>query len=138
MNDRLFDVDSAGRAELRRVLTTALASEPAIVFAYLHGSFAGNRPFHDIDIAVYLSQAAADHTRLSIAMADRLSRRAGRPVDVRVLNAVPVTFFFRAVQGELLVCHDDQRLMELLEYTGRRYLDLAPVLRRATRDAFAS
>ena len=32
---------------------------------------------------------------------------------------------------------DDARLADVLDSIGRRYLDIAPLLRRATRDAFA-
>ena len=86
----------------------------------------------------YLSQAPAEQTRHVVELADRLSRRVGYPVDVRALNEAPLPFVFHALRGELLVSRDDERLAEVLEGTGRRYLDIAPVLRRATRDAFAS
>src|SRR5438045_6187701 len=137
MNDRLFDVDAARRADVARTLADVLTGEPQIVFAHLHGSFIGPLPFHDIDVGVYLDGASAEQTRYVVELADRLSRLVGYPVDVRALNAGPVPFVFCALQGELLVSRDDERLAEVLERTGRRYLDIAPVLRRATRDAFA-
>lgn len=138
MNRALFNVDAARRAEVAQALAEALGAEPHVVFAYLHGSFTGVLPFHDIDVGVYLNSAAFEHTRQAVDLADRLSRRVGYPVDVRVLNAAPVPFVFRALQGEPLISHDDDCLADVLERTGRRYLDLAPLLRRATRDAFAS
>lgn len=136
MRDRLFDIDAVRRAELARTLGDALRGEPQVVFAYLHGSFVGTQPFHDIDVGVYLS-GMAELTRHAVELAGRLSRRVGYPVDVRALNGAPVPFVFHALQGELLVSRDDERLAGVLEDTGRRYLDIAPVLRRATRDAFA-
>ena len=138
MNDRLFNIDAARRAEIARALSEGLGGEPHVVFAYLHGSFIGVLPFHDIDVAVYLNVETSEQTRVAVELADRLSRRVGYPVDVRALNAAPVPFVFRALQGQPLVSHDDDRLAEVLERTGRQYLDLAPVLRRATHDAFAS
>jgi hypothetical protein len=42
-----------------------------------------------------------------------------------------------AVRMAILVNRDDGRLADVLESIGRRYLDIAPLLRRATRDAFA-
>ena len=138
MNHRLFDIDATRRAEVARALSESLDREPHVVFAYVHGSFIGTLPFHDIDVGVYLSSAASDQTRQAVDVADRLSRRVGYPVDVRVLNAAPLPFVFRTLQGDLLVSHDDDCLADVLERTGRRYLDLAPVLRRATREAFAS
>jgi len=138
MNDRLFDVDSARRAVITRLLASALGEERHVVFAYLHGSFLGDRPFHDIDVGVYLSTQPVEHTRRVVELSDRLSRQTGYPVDVRALNEAPVPFVFHALQGELLVSHDDERLADVLESIGRRYLDIAPLLRRATREAFAS
>ena len=138
MNERLFNIDAARRAEVTRALSESLDGEPHVVFAYLHGSFIGTLPFHDIDVGVYLNTASSEPTRQVVDLADRLSRRVGYPVDVRALNAAPVPFVFRALQGEPLISRDDVCLADVLERTGRRYLDLAPLLRRATRDAFAS
>ena len=138
MNHRLLNIDAARRAEVARALSESFGGEPGVVFAYLHGSFVSTLPFHDIDVGVYLNTASSDQTRQAVDLADRLSRRVGFPVDVRVLNAAPVPFVFRALQGEPLVSRDDECLADVLERTGRRYLDLAPWLRRATRDAFAS
>ena len=137
MLDRLFDVDSVQRVEIARLVASTLSDDAHVVFAYLHGSFVGDRPFHDIDVGVYLNTAPVEHTRRAVELADRLSRRVGYPVDVRVLNEAPVPFVFHALQGTLLISHDDACLADVLERSGRRYLDLAPVLRRATRDAFA-
>lgn len=137
MKDRLFDMDAAGRSEISRLLASALNDEPDVIFAYLHGSFLGDRPFHDIDVGVYLNTPSVEHTRRVVELSDRLSRHTGYPVDVRALNEAPVPFVFRALQGELLVSRDDERLADVLESIGRRYLDIAPLLRRAAREAFA-
>ena len=119
MNDRLFNIDATRRAEVARALSDSLDREPHVVFAYLHGSFVGTWPFHDIDVGVYLNSAASDQTRHAVDVADRLSRRVGYPVDVRVLNVAPVPFVFRTLQGELLVSHDDDCLADVLEQIGR-------------------
>ena len=137
MNDQRFDVDHRRRTDIARALAAALASEPSIVFAYLFGSFIHAGPFHDIDVGVYLRNPPSGHTALAVKLADRLSRNVGYPVDVRELNNAPVPFVFHAVQGDLLVSVDDECLANVLERTGLRYLDIAPVLRQATRDAFA-
>jgi uncharacterized protein len=137
VNDRLFDVDEVRREGMRQVISGALSREPDVVFAYLHGSFVGTLPFHDIDVAIYFSDGPSSHTQRIVELADRLASPLGYPVDVRALNDAPLSFAFRAMQGELLVSHDDAVLADVLERTGRRYLDIAPILRRATRDAFA-
>jgi len=36
-------------------VSSIINQQKNIAFAYIHGSFAANKPFRDIDIAVYLS-----------------------------------------------------------------------------------
>lgn len=45
---------------------------------------------------------------------------------------------YHALRGRLLVCNDEDFLTDLIEDVARRYLDLAPLLRRGTKDAFAA
>lgn len=46
------------RADVRRRLAERLAGHPEILFAYLHGSFAEELPFRDIDIGIFLTPEA--------------------------------------------------------------------------------
>ncbi len=72
-------------------LRERLLQDEAIAFAYIHGSFLTNRPFHDVDLAVYLSAEAVlgleYEIRLEVEL-ERVLREAGYffPVDVRLLN----------------------------------------------------
>lgn len=127
----------AERAELTAALEREVAQEPRVVFAYLHGSFLTEPAFHDIDVAVYLDAPGEALTALSVDLGEGLSRVAGRPVDVRPLNEAPVPFRFHAMRGRVLLSRDDERLAALLERTIREYLDIEPLLRRATMEAFA-
>jgi predicted nucleotidyltransferase len=138
VHERLFTIDGDKRGALIDALADALAHEADVVFAYLHGSFVRGDPFHDIDVGVYLAGSPSDQTRRSVDLAVLLSRRVNYPVDVRALNAAPLAFAFHALQGELLISRDDRCLFDTIESVGRRYLDIAPILRRATRDAFTS
>jgi hypothetical protein len=60
------------------------------------------------------------------------------PVDVRALDEAPLAFRFHALRGRLLLSRDDERLAQTIEETTRSYLDIEPILRVATREAFAS
>src|SRR6185295_10319956 len=120
------------------MIADALSRESDVVFAYLHGSFVGTLPFHDLDVAIYFGGGLSPYTQRIVELADRLTSQLGYPIDVRALNDASLSFAFRAMQGELLLSRDDECLADVLERTGRRYLDIAPILRRATRDAFAS
>ncbi len=137
MRDRVFSLDADGRRRTAEALSAVLRAESDVVFAYLHGSFLADLDFHDIDVAVYLDAPEAQHLSRIVELADRLSNAVGFPVDVRPLNTAPVPFAFRALQGELLIVRDEDRLGRVLDEVGARYLDIAPVLLRATREAFA-
>lgn len=123
-------------------LVTALAEEPDVAFAYLHGSFLEGRPFRDIDVGVYLEDtegakpSAAGERILEIA--DRLSAELGIPVDVRPLNSAPPAFAFHVLRGRRLLSRDDDLLAHVMAETARCYLDIEPLLRRATKEAFAT
>ena len=135
--DSLHRADLPKRAELTAALERELGQQPRVVFAYLHGSFLTEPAFHDIDVAVYLDAPREALTALCVDLAERLSRVAGLPFDVRPLNEAPVPFRFHAMRGRVLLSRDDERLADLLERTIREYLDIEPLLRRATIEAFA-
>ena len=123
-------------------LVRALAEQPDVTFAYLYGSFLGKRPFRDVDVGVYLenvdaatSGSAAERT---LEIATRLSAELELPVDVRLLNGAPPTFAFHVLRGRRLLSRNDDLLAHVLAETARRYLDLEPLLRRATKEAFAA
>ncbi len=113
-----------------------LARREEIVFAYAHGSFLREAGFRDIDVAVWTGAGAS--ARADVELAVELSRLVGYPVDVRLANYAPVSFLFHALRGHLLVVRDPRALADLIERTARTYHDRAPLLRQATRDAFAT
>lgn len=134
----LFHADNAEREQKAQVLSAALEAEPDVVFAYLHGSFLGTSGFHDVDVAVCLRGQAERYTDRGLELAASLSARVGMPVDVRVLNGAPTSFLFHVFRtGRLLVSRDDEQLADLIERTVRDYLDIAPLLRRSTVEAFS-
>lgn len=55
-----------------------------------------------------------------------------------MLNESPLSFVYHVLRGRLLVCRDEDFLTQMLEDVPRRYLDLAPLLRQGTKDAFAA
>ena len=77
--------------------------------------------------------------RRELDLAVRLDRETGFPVDMRVLNDAPVTFLFHVFrEGRLLVSRNDERLADLMERTAREYLDMEPLLRQATIEAYGT
>ncbi len=135
MKERLYELGPSGLHRVLEELSNELGSMPEVAFAYLHGSAIEGRPFHDLDVAVYFPGDGAGLPQAA-SLADRLSRRVGMPVDARVLNHAPVSFVFHALKGYPLACRDEALLAEVMEDTVRRYLDIAPLLRRSTREAY--
>jgi predicted nucleotidyltransferase len=134
--ETLHRADAERRAAVADTLARTLDGDPRIVFAYLHGSFVTDLPFHDIDVAVWLDVPAGDLIPISLDLAGRVSEATGLPADVRPLNDAPIAFRFHALRGRLLVCQDEKQLADVMERTVREYLDIEPLLRRATVEAF--
>ena len=133
---RLHAADAAARARVVATLASALAGESDVAFAVLYGSFVDAEAFHDVDVGIHLRTEQPGHL-FSSHLAQRLSEQVGYPVDVRVLNGAPVSFLFHALRGQVLVSRDDL-LGDVMERTMQRYFDIAPLLRRSAKEAFAS
>ena len=134
---RLYRAEAAERERVVHVLTAALEAEPDVEFAWLHGSFLAPGGFHDVDVGVHLHGEADVRSRRALDLGLRLDRDTGFPVDVRVLNDAPVTFLFHVFRGgRLLLSRNDECLADLMERTVREYLDMEPLLRRATIEAY--
>lgn len=131
---RVHRLGAEARAALFRALSEELARRPEVSFAYLFGSVLLEDGFRDVDVAVWTTPVA--HRFVDLDLAARLSRRIGLPVDVRRINDAPLSFMFHAMRGRLLWVKDEHLLATLIERTARRYHDHAPILRRATREAF--
>jgi predicted nucleotidyltransferase len=132
----IYELVASERARIRHLLAAELAREQDVAFAYLYGSFAESQSFRDIDIGVYLVGQANPSERQG-SLTERLSSLLKMPADVRVLNDAPVTFLYHVLRGELLCSRDDLLLSAVMEDTFRRYLDIAPLLRHSTKEAFA-
>jgi predicted nucleotidyltransferase len=136
---RLHYMDRHEREQIEQLLAAELASDRSVAFAYLYGSFAEPRPFRDIDVGVYLRTVSTERvTATSLDLAQRLSDRTRMPVDLRILNVAPVSFLYHVLRGQLVFCRDEAVLVEIMEGTVSRYLDLAPLVRQGTLEAFAT
>lgn len=134
-----YTVQSKARKELLRRLAADLERESAVGFAYLYGSLLDTETVHDIDVGLYLREPmTTPGSAIASEVSARLTATVGLPVDVRVLNEAPLSFLYHVLRGRLLVCHDEDLLTATLEDVARRYLDLAPLLRQGTKDAFAA
>ena len=140
----------AEREAILNTLQRALEVRPEVVFAYVHGSFLEDRPFHDIDLAVYLDPVDVDEQEMSLfvldlafALEESLSQSPGQtavhlPLDVRALNRAPQGFCYQVCRGKLLFSRDEALRTQWVERTVRHYLDLQPLRRRALKEAMTA
>lgn len=139
MKQKLYHLTEDQKHTVTGELLTVLRERGEIVFAYLFGSFVEDRPLHDIDVAVYLSDAReVPALRYALDLSGALSAAARMPVEVTVVNGAPVTFLFHVIRGELILDRDEAVRSGVVEDTVRRYLDLKPFIRRGVREAFAA
>lgn len=134
-----YTIQPEAREVLVRRLAAELEEEPAVGFAYLHGSLLDSEAVHDVDVGLYLRESDVERGSAIVSeLSARLTTVAGLPVDVRVLNEAPLSFVYHVLRGRLLFCRDEDLLTTMLEDVARRYLDLAPLLHQGTKDAFAA
>ncbi len=135
-------LDSRSRERVLERLARVLSEAPRVDFAFLYGSFAEDRPFHDVDVGVHIQNDRGDRVQVAdqdmAALEERLGAAAGFPVDVVVLNGRPAAFLFHVYRGRVILARSEARLTSELEQTMRTYFDIAPVLRHATREAFGA
>jgi predicted nucleotidyltransferase len=138
----------AEREAILHTLQRDLEAQPRVVFAYVHGSFLEDRPFHDVDVAVYVDPAGEREMSLfaldlASSLEESLARTPDRavvylPVDVRVLNRAPLGFCYHVFRGKLLCSRDDTVRTQWVERVVSRYLDLKPLRQRALKEAMTA
>ena len=146
MKNQLFYHSPAEREAMLDALREALRSQPDVLFAYVHGSFLTERPFHDVDVAVYLNTAVERRMgRRLLALSDELGSALSQTpgpipaVDVRALNSAPLGFRYQVLRGGRLLSSRDETLrIRWVVRTVERYLDLKPLRQRALKEAMTA
>jgi predicted nucleotidyltransferase len=128
-------VNRAAREKLFMRLQDLLAGRDDVTFAFVFGSSLDQDEFRDIDIGIWTGPSASP--RLDVELAAEASVALGVPVDVRRVNDAPTAFVFHVLRGRPILVRDESLLATLMERTARDYHDRAPLVQRATRDAFA-
>lgn len=139
MNTKTYTVNTEQKERILKRLADILESREGILFAFVFGSFTGELPFHDIDVAVYLSGAREEAVTLdALELSSLLSGELGMPVDVRPLNLASVPFRYQAIRGRLLFEKDQDLTAQFIEQTMQRYLDMKPFLLTGMKEAFSA
>ncbi|MGB9700896.1 MAG: nucleotidyltransferase domain-containing protein [Thermodesulfobacteriota bacterium] len=139
MIKKLYHLPEEKRERIKHKLKNILENHKEIEFAFLYGSFLEKLPFHDLDLGIYVQNIVkSSATTYALALIGELSRDLKIPVDVQVINFAPLTFIFNVLRGELIINRNDDLLSNIMEQTIKKYLDLKPVLYKATKEAFSS
>ncbi len=134
--------DDATHKRIVDALRQFLATREEIIVAYVHGSYAEGRPFRDLDIAVYVNEAALSESPLSYELMleselqEALREEGLRvPLDVRVLNRAPLSFRYEVIKrGTPVFVRNDDLRADFEAATISRYLDFAPFRREQLRE----
>lgn len=112
---------------------------PDVLFAYVHGSFVQEARFKDIDVAVFLDGLPASPLQVELEFEADLSRIISRyPVDVRVLNAAPLSFRYHVIRhGMAIAVKDEDARSDFVEATLTHYFDFAPFRRGYLKEIFS-
>ena len=111
---------------------------PEIAFAYVYGSVLDSESVHDVDVGLYLDDSQLSRrSDIPDTLTDHLTAVVELPVDVRILNSAPGSFLFHIFRGCLLFSRNEALLTNLLENVPWQYLDIASILRQATKEAFS-
>nr|WP_269746142.1 nucleotidyltransferase domain-containing protein [Syntrophaceticus schinkii] len=105
-------------------------------FAILHGSFLGQHPCHDLDVAVFFDDRLAEEAILDLTMelTVTLTCKLHIPVDVCPLNQANTGFRYHVTKGVLLISRDEEETYDFIEKTWRDYLDFQPLARQVLKD----
>jgi predicted nucleotidyltransferase len=131
-------ISAVQRDRLIEQVIRLLEERSEIVLAVLHGSFLTDRPFRDIDLALYLDPAEIRREVLrdyELEQGVRWSAELGMPIDVRVLNDAPLAFRYHALKGVVLLARDGEFVDEFRARTWDEYCDFAPFAKRYLREA---
>ena len=113
---------------IENALKGLLAKHAEVIFAYVHGSFARGEDFSDIDIALYLGDVPASPLEYELSLEGECREAVPRfPVEVKVLNAAPLSFRYHVLKdGSLLIDRDGEKRAGFQEATLADYFDFAP------------
>jgi len=108
MKTVVYTVSPEQRAEVSRRLRKELERGPGVRFAYLYGSLLESNRVHDVDIGLFLDDAAVlQKVTIANRLSTTLTAAVGLPVDVRVLNEAPISFLYHVLRGQLFFCRDE-------------------------------
>ncbi|CEO88344.1 MAG TPA: nucleotidyltransferase domain-containing protein [Syntrophaceticus sp.] len=135
-DDQLYCFSPEQKSLIIEQIKKELQKHPQIRFAFLHGSFLGKQPCHDLDIAIFFDDSLADEAilDLTLELTVTLTCKIHLPVDVRSLNQANTGFRYHVTKGVLLISKDEEETYDFMEKTWRDYLDFQPLAMQVLKD----
>lgn len=124
------------QARLKEALRNLLEKEEKnVLFAYVYGSFGrGEHGFKDIDIAVFLKRVPLRAMDYETKLAKKLEAAAGKPVDVRAINSMPLLLKSRLMkEGALLFSRDMKATLNFETFLMGESLDFSHMMKEFDR-----
>ena len=129
---KVYSLSPEEREAVKAKIRKFLMEKEEILFVYIHGSFLENRPFRDIDVAIYVKSKPDRFYEMELE--EELTQLTAFPVDVRLLNDAPVEFRFHVIGGELLFSRDEKTRCDFEERTMGEYHDYSYYLEMYRRE----
>ncbi len=137
MRQKTFFLSQDQKEQMIKTLVEVLRHYEEIEFAYLYGSFLNTLPFHDIDLGIYVKGIKEEEsTPYGLDLSQELSEKMKIPVEVRILNFVPILFLYHVIRGLLIFERNEEVRVQVVEKTVQRYLDLKPMIHGGIKEAF--
>jgi len=136
---KVYLLSKEDKQKIMERLAAFIKNREEVIFAYAHGSFTEDIPFHDIDIGVYVAGIREDEaSSYALELSHMLGNELKIQTDVRVMNFAPISFLYHVIQGGLILERDENNHAQIVEDIIRRYLDIKPLIHRSIREAFAA
>lgn len=134
--EKRYSLSAQEKKKILGSIRDYLLQRPEVIFAYVHGSFIEERPFHDIDVALYFTESIPQERRLELCLqlSVDLSGIVRFEVDAHALNDAPLGLRYHATRGKVLMSRDDNLRHDFEEYVWIRYFDFEPIMKQNLRD----
>lgn len=136
MMHKQYKMDYKAKENIKSAIRKILKTKTEVGFAFLHGSFLEERSFHDIDVAVFISEDEIpdDFFDYELSLSSILEGRVRLPMDVKILNHAPLAFRYEVTRGEVIFSRDEEARLRFVENAWNQYLDYKPIAEYIVRE----
>jgi predicted nucleotidyltransferase len=120
---------------IQRIVLHLENEQPELLAAYIFGSFVTDKPFADIDLALFVGSRVIDALSFELITENKIEHLLRVPVDVRVMDNAPLSFQYQVI-------HDGKRIINrspnvIADYEGqilKQYFEISRFRRRYLKE----